>query len=51
MSNETIKIENDFENAVNENTAFNDDDIRDITDALHDGDSAKVTELVDDLSD
>lgn len=50
MSNETIKIENDFENAVNENTAFNDDDIRDITDALHDGDSAQVTELVDDLS-
>jgi magnesium transporter len=50
MDNQAIKIEDDFENAVTDTVAFNDDDIRDITDALRDGDSAQVTELMDDLS-
>ena len=50
MDNQAIKIDEEFENAVTDNTAFNDDDIRDITDALRDGNTAQVNELMDDLS-
>ena len=51
MSNEAIKIDEDFEDVVNAaSEQFTDDDIRDITEALHDGNKKQVQELIDDLS-
>lgn len=51
MTNEAVTIDDDFDAVTNPATEqFTDDDIRDITDALHEGDKKQVRTLIDDLS-
>ena len=52
MAHDAVKIDENIEDGFNNTAAeqFTDDDIRDITDALHEGDSKQVRELIDDLS-
>lgn len=50
MDSAELKIDPQQEDVANENVQFTDDDIREITDALHDGQTAQVHELIDDLT-
>lgn len=51
MTQDAVNIDEDFEEVTNASTEqFTDDDIRDITDALRDGNKKQVRTLIDDLT-